>query len=980
MALRLAKLSRPRASRVHPRAGLFRRLDRAVRERVTWITGPPGSGKTALAASWLSERRLPHLWVQLDAGDSDVATFFHYLSLGAERIVRPGSILPRFSPESLEAPDLFARRWFRDLCAAAATPAALVLDDYHEIRKDSPLHGALARGLAELPSQVAPLILGREEPPPAFARLRASEVLEVVGGEELTLSLAEARAIARLREVDEGVLRRVPELHERSAGWAAGFLLLISGAGGRGSRAALRPGRQPHRVIMDYFDQEVLARADATGRRTLLAASLMSRVTSTAAVRLTGHAGAAAQLDDLARRSYFTSRDETLQPTYRFHDLFRTFLRERAEAEIPPEELRALRASAAAILADEGRLEEAVEMAFGAGDEEFAGKLFLAMAPGLVHGGRLETALQWAGRFSEARRRDDPALLYWSGVAGVAVAAPGSHAALSRAFELFQAAGDGRGAWLAWASLVEAHTWGMSDVEPIDPLLDQLDELLARFPFPDAEVRARVVASAILGLVHRQPAHPRLAEWEKEAMDLALSPLPPALRVRVAVPLLLFHGWWATDLARGGVIADSLRPLVEGPRADPVLGVLWHAMAANMRLHAGEAGGAWEEAGRGLDLARSIGLRRWEPLLQMTRALAALRDQDDPGADAALRELGDLGEDAPGLHRCIYHQVSGIAALMRGRPAAAVDHGRAALRNAAGVPFAEGACRITLALALSRRRAGGDLGALREALELSRANRHVQGHVAGALALASEALRVGDAAACLEALREGLEVAGRIGYRTHPWLRREDLAALCALALEHGVMPEVVREIIAVNGLAPAGPARFLDAWPRRLRITALGSLAIERDGASLATSGRAHRRALALLGLLVAHGPRGARTEALADALWPEAEADAARGALDTLAWRLRKLLGEPHAVVQREGRLLIDPALAFVDAWAVEHLAEAAPADGAPGGRLGSDARARHVRRLSAGELLPGDDSPVVTAVRERIRAKVERLLALG
>ncbi len=42
------------------------------------VSGPPGSEKTTLVASYLDRRRSESCWYQLDPSDSDVATFFYY--------------------------------------------------------------------------------------------------------------------------------------------------------------------------------------------------------------------------------------------------------------------------------------------------------------------------------------------------------------------------------------------------------------------------------------------------------------------------------------------------------------------------------------------------------------------------------------------------------------------------------------------------------------------------------------------------------------------------------------------------------------------------------------------------------------------------------------------------------------------------------------------------------------------------------------
>jgi LuxR family transcriptional regulator, maltose regulon positive regulatory protein len=76
---------RPRLAGVLPRARLFGLLDTGCRSPVVWVSGPAGSGKTTLVASWLDAKKIPCLWYHLDEGDSDIATFFYYLGLATRR-------------------------------------------------------------------------------------------------------------------------------------------------------------------------------------------------------------------------------------------------------------------------------------------------------------------------------------------------------------------------------------------------------------------------------------------------------------------------------------------------------------------------------------------------------------------------------------------------------------------------------------------------------------------------------------------------------------------------------------------------------------------------------------------------------------------------------------------------------------------------------------------------------------------------------
>src|SRR5260221_11582532 len=147
------KISRPKMSRVYARERLFRLTDRGRARQMLWISGPPGSGKTMLAASYLEQRKLRSLWFQIDAADADAATFFYYLRLGAMAAVpRRKLSLPLLTPEYLLDLPGFTRRYFRELFGHVPPPFMLVLDGFRQA--DATLNGILGRAGGGVPADV----------------------------------------------------------------------------------------------------------------------------------------------------------------------------------------------------------------------------------------------------------------------------------------------------------------------------------------------------------------------------------------------------------------------------------------------------------------------------------------------------------------------------------------------------------------------------------------------------------------------------------------------------------------------------------------------------------------------------------------------------------------------------------------------------------------------------------------------------------
>lgn len=72
----------PRLAQILDRPRLFRILDKARSRKILWISGPAGSGKTTLVASYARKRNLRVHWYRIDSSDA-VARKFRVLDIEA---------------------------------------------------------------------------------------------------------------------------------------------------------------------------------------------------------------------------------------------------------------------------------------------------------------------------------------------------------------------------------------------------------------------------------------------------------------------------------------------------------------------------------------------------------------------------------------------------------------------------------------------------------------------------------------------------------------------------------------------------------------------------------------------------------------------------------------------------------------------------------------------------------------------------------
>jgi hypothetical protein len=295
-----------------------------------------------------------------------------------------------------------------------------------------------------------------------------------------------------------------------------------------------------------------------------------------------------------------------------------------------------------------------------------------------------------------------------------------------------------------------------------------------------------------------------------------------------------------------------------------------------------------------------------------------------------------------------------------------------------GCPMFEVLCRLALAEILAEcgdeRKCVANLQTLR-AIAQGIDNRHLE--FTGLVVFAQIALAHGHERTGLAALRRGLELGREYGYSHFLWWRPAAVARALVHALEKGIEPEYAKSLIKRRRLVPEQPPLAVEGWPWTYRVQTFGGFKLLRHDEPLnAGQGKAKKRPLELLKLLIAYGGEQVSESKATDALWPRIDGDSAHRSFTSTLHRLRKLLGEDSAVTLHEGRLSLDRRYFWLDTWAFEQLASDLESAQDP---REVDRLVERVLALYRGSFMADDaDAAWIIPTRERLRARFQRVLA--
>jgi LuxR family maltose regulon positive regulatory protein len=379
------KLIRPEITDTFvPRPLLLQQLCAGIDRKVTLISAPAGFGKSTLVSSWLDHLEAAPMqrksaWLGLDEADNLLPRFVAYVVEAIEASCPDCCSAARELLRQRPAPTVEA---LADVLIISLNrhpdPFVLVLDDLHTI-SNSAIHVFLTRLVEYAPSHFHLVMISRIDPPIALSRWRAQGKLNELRLTDLSFTLEETaaflgRALATMPRAD-----LIRTLHERTEGWAVGIWMAVLALRNQTDYAEFESHLNiaKHRYLVDYLVEEVLNHQPAPLSSFLVNTAILKHFCAglCAAVTETGAANAQQQIDELARTNLFVIELSSPPFWYRYHHQFRDMLLSRLHMRSDPAAIAGLHRRAAAWLAANNDIDEALGHLMAIPDPDAAAEL-----------------------------------------------------------------------------------------------------------------------------------------------------------------------------------------------------------------------------------------------------------------------------------------------------------------------------------------------------------------------------------------------------------------------------------------------------------------------------------------------------------------------------------------------------------------------------------------------------------------------------
>jgi LuxR family maltose regulon positive regulatory protein len=375
------------------------------------VCAPAGYGKTALLSEFARELDLPKFWYSFTPEDHDPVSFLRYC-VHSVRTVFPNfgaACLPQLG-NSMNADrhtqfGFFISSLLNDIYGRAV----FIFDDLHCLQGKQELEEALSLLIQHAPANVHFVQASRVWPAlPCLPRLAAGNQLGWLDAQNLRFSADETTELLSRLRGREVSFQEADEVSCGTGGWAAAITLTATGQRLPGQTS--ESGRVDEGMLFNYLSEEVFDQLPSPLQSFLLQSSILREFTASLCDKLLDSTNSQALIDQVKDWGLFLEERAGKGAAYAYHDLFRSYLTRRFQAE-HPEEYKRLNLAAGALYSEIADHDAAISYFLNGGASHQAIGIVKQVASAYFAHGRWQKLASWLDSLPQQAIAQDPELL-----------------------------------------------------------------------------------------------------------------------------------------------------------------------------------------------------------------------------------------------------------------------------------------------------------------------------------------------------------------------------------------------------------------------------------------------------------------------------------------------------------------------------------------------------------------------------------------
>lgn len=928
--LHISKISPPRLTHILDRSRLIQILEENQDKNLILILGQAAQGKSTLAASYAQKLEATWAWMNLGIEESDPVNLFYLLVQSLQHALHDVDLSPiQDYPAKAMGPreeiPLY-REWTHALFDRIPVPIRIFLDGLDRLAPDAHSYGFLQVLLEDAPSDISFIMLSRTEPSLEIQRLKISRKAVIIANKDLAFTEDEIKTFFRAIRSMSFTQRQLKRIHQVTEGWVGG-LVLLSESLNRLSEASRDQyiskylSEQFKVEVFQYFGEEIFSSLPGPIQEFLVKSSIFNMMEPGFLKDFIGTENAENILQDLAKKNLFVQSvyDNQKGWMFRYHQLFRDFLKNKFELQIDKKEISSLFFKAGSLFEQKGDLEESVKFFLKAKAYPEALSIIRPIGIDLLKSGRIGDLAQWLQNLPENLVKEDPWFLFYLSMTRRYTSADKNIRSLQKALTLFKHQEDVRGQILSMAFLIEATIFRGRDYIPMAVLLEQGETLLQslssdRYPYERAVLCFQIGFGFALRGNHRKgvAACENAYLISKSLGDLQLQAYSQCNAVMALS--------WLGEVALAEDICEKISGLIE-KLSHPELRCIY-------QLHYGQLSfcvGDFEKARHYYQLAQTgieeYGLIYLYPVALMYNLMALAYLEEYEKAEEIADHLMSLALSMDNLVLqgigTVWLSLSFYRKKDFQKCKESAEHARKILSSdEARIETYLNMIKILMSMVSNHlKEHGSEERELHEAIDYFS---HISsyGYLMDAhFALSLLKHRQGNVAEAAAHLLEGFKIAEKRQYHVLWILDRNDFVKICTLAIELEVRKamDYAAHLLATRLAAQAGPEieqlskhskpkirkkakqirlAIHRAGLPRIRIKTLGGFRVLQDDSPIEDKNWQGNQPKRLLKAIIARGSEKVLKEVIIEDLWPEGRPEAVEKNFKVTLHRLRKAL----------------------------------------------------------------------------------------